>query len=100
MSAPPLKKRATVLLVDDEASIRFAMRDYLETQGLLVEEADDARALRAALRKSRPDAIVRPDCALSLKGAVRTQTRDFSTPFCPATPLSSNTSRATSRSRS
>jgi len=58
MSAPPLKKRATVLLVDDEASIRFAMRDYLETHGLLVEEAADARALRAALRKSRPDAIV------------------------------------------
>jgi DNA-binding NtrC family response regulator len=51
-------KRVTVLLVDDERSIRFAVRDYLETQGWEVEEAEDSRAARAALRRLRPDAIV------------------------------------------
>jgi DNA-binding NtrC family response regulator len=57
-SARPGKKPPTILIVDDEESIRFAVRDYLETQGLAVEEAADSRALRATLRKSRPDAIV------------------------------------------
>ncbi|HEX9460540.1 MAG TPA: sigma-54 dependent transcriptional regulator [Thermoanaerobaculia bacterium] len=51
-------KRPSVLLVDDEASIRFAVRDYLEMQGWTVEEAADGRSARAALRSSHPDAIV------------------------------------------
>jgi DNA-binding NtrC family response regulator len=51
-------KRPSVLLVDDEASIRFAVRDYLELQGWTVEEAGDVRSARAALRTAHPDAIV------------------------------------------
>jgi DNA-binding NtrC family response regulator len=51
-------KRPSVLLVDDEASIRFAVRDYLEVQGWTVEEAVDGRSARAALRTAHPDAIV------------------------------------------
>ncbi len=51
-------KRPSVLLVDDEASIRFAVRDYLEVQGWTVEEAADVRSARAALRTAHPDAIV------------------------------------------
>ena len=51
-------KRPSVLLVDDEASIRFAVRDYLEVQGWTVEEAVDVRSARAALRTAHPDAIV------------------------------------------
>ncbi|HEX7677112.1 MAG TPA: sigma-54 dependent transcriptional regulator [Thermoanaerobaculia bacterium] len=51
-------KRPSVLLVDDEASIRFAVRDFLETQGWTVEEAVDCRSTRSALRTAHPDAIV------------------------------------------
>jgi DNA-binding NtrC family response regulator len=51
-------KRPSVLLVDDDASIRFAVRDYLEVQGWTVEEAVDGRSARAALRTAHPDAIV------------------------------------------
>ncbi len=51
-------KRPSVLLVDDEASIRFAVRDYLEVQGWAVEEAVDCRSARSALRTAHPDAIV------------------------------------------
>ncbi len=51
-------KRPSVLLVDDEAAIRFAVRDYLEVQGWTVEEAADVRSARSALRTAHPDAIV------------------------------------------
>ncbi|HXA17841.1 MAG TPA: sigma-54 dependent transcriptional regulator [Thermoanaerobaculia bacterium] len=51
-------KRPSVLLVDDEASIRFAVRDYLETQGWTVEEAVDCRSARSALRTAHTDVIV------------------------------------------
>ena len=51
-------KRPNVLLVDDDASIRFAVRDYLEVQGWTVEEAIDGRSARSALRTAHPDAIV------------------------------------------
>ncbi len=54
----PSSKRPTILIVDDEAPIRFAVRDYLEVHGLDVEEAADSRSVRAALRRGRPDAIV------------------------------------------
>jgi DNA-binding NtrC family response regulator len=51
-------KQPCILLVDDEASIRFAVRDYLEVQGWTVEEAADVRSARSALRTAHPDAIV------------------------------------------
>lgn len=51
-------KRPTILICDDEASIRLALHDYLEAQGLAIQEAGDLGALRAALRIGKPDAIV------------------------------------------
>jgi DNA-binding NtrC family response regulator len=51
-------RRAKILLCDDEASIRLAVHDYLELQGLEIQEVANLAALRAALRTGRPDAIV------------------------------------------
>ena len=47
-----------VLVVDDDAAVRFGVRDYLETQGYEVEEAESSAGAQAALASSRPDAIV------------------------------------------
>lgn len=47
-----------ILLVDDEEGIRFAVRDFLETSGYEVEEADSCRAAREILHKSVPDAVI------------------------------------------
>jgi len=51
-------KRPAILICDDEASIRLALHDYLAAQGLVIQEAVDLAALRAALRAGKPDAIV------------------------------------------
>jgi DNA-binding NtrC family response regulator len=50
--------RARVLVVDDEESIRFALRDFLEARGWEVEEAGSCRAAQEAFRGSRLDAAV------------------------------------------
>ena len=59
-------KPATVLVVDDEESIRFAICEYLRAAGMNVVEASTGRAAREAMRASSPDAIVLdyrlPDC--------------------------------------
>jgi len=47
-----------VLVVDDEESIRFVIRDYLQTHGFDVCEAVDSKSVRDAVRTSRPDAVV------------------------------------------
>jgi DNA-binding NtrC family response regulator len=47
-----------ILVVDDEPSVRFALRDYLEAKGWLVEEADTCRAAQDAFRAFRLDAAV------------------------------------------
>jgi len=44
-----------VLIVDDEASIRFGIRDYLEQRGFVVSEAADCRSAREVFRAARPD---------------------------------------------
>jgi DNA-binding NtrC family response regulator len=47
-----------ILVVDDEPSIRFALRDFLEAKGWLVEEAESCRAAQDAFRSFRLDAAV------------------------------------------
>jgi len=47
-----------ILIVDDEPGIRFGIRDFLESQGLEVEEADSLAAAEKTVREARPDAVV------------------------------------------
>ena len=47
-----------ILIVDDEPGIRFGVRDFLEHEGLDVEEADSCAAAEKAVREFHPDAIV------------------------------------------
>jgi len=50
--------RPCILIVDDEADIRFGIRDFLETRGVEVLEADSCAAALEQLRAARPDAVV------------------------------------------
>ncbi len=54
MKAPP----ARVLLVDDEAGVRFGVRDFLESRGFVVDEAQDCRGAERAFREATPDIAV------------------------------------------
>jgi DNA-binding NtrC family response regulator len=47
-----------ILLVEDEAAIRFGIRDFLESNGFTVEETDTAEGAQAAVRQYRPDVIL------------------------------------------
>tara|TARA_A100001391_G_scaffold188957_2_gene159952 strand:- start:25839 stop:26579 length:741 start_codon:yes stop_codon:yes gene_type:complete len=47
-----------LLLVDDEASLREPLADYLSRQGFLVEQASDAAKARSALLDSTPDLVL------------------------------------------
>ena len=47
-----------LLLVDDEASLREPLADYLSRQGFLVEQASDAAKARAALLATTPDLVL------------------------------------------
>jgi DNA-binding NtrC family response regulator len=47
-----------ILIVDDEPGIRFGVRDFLESEGLEVDEADTVASAERAVREGRPDAIV------------------------------------------
>ncbi len=51
-------KEHRILLVDDDASIRFGVSEVLRGHGYLVDEAASAAAAREAVRSSRPDAIL------------------------------------------
>jgi DNA-binding NtrC family response regulator len=50
--------RPTILLVDDEASVRFGIRDFLESKGYAVSEAQNSQAALATFRSLRPDAAI------------------------------------------
>ncbi len=50
--------RKTILIVDDQAAIRFALRSFLETFGYAIEEAGDCRQAMASLEATRPAVIV------------------------------------------
>ncbi len=47
-----------ILLVDDEPSIRFAVRDFLETQGYEIHEAADCASGQQAFHELAPDAVI------------------------------------------
>jgi DNA-binding NtrC family response regulator len=47
-----------VLIVDDEPGIRFGVRDFLESEGFEVEEADSTAAAERLVREYHPDALV------------------------------------------
>jgi CheY-like chemotaxis protein len=51
-------ERSTVLLVEDEASLRLVLRDLLERDGFSVVEAADGMAALDEIDRSAPDAIV------------------------------------------
>jgi DNA-binding NtrC family response regulator len=50
--------RNKVLIVDDEAGVRFGIRDFLEQQGYEIEEADSCEDARHLFRISRPDVVI------------------------------------------
>ncbi len=50
--------RNKVLVVDDEAGVRFGIRDFLEQQGYEIEEAESCQDARHVFRVSRPDIVV------------------------------------------
>ncbi|MEA2238351.1 MAG: hypothetical protein QOC81_3075 [Thermoanaerobaculia bacterium] len=50
--------RNRVLIVDDEPSIRLAIRRFLTTAGFEVSDADNRSSALALARKERPDAII------------------------------------------
>jgi len=47
-----------ILVVDDEEGIRFSIRDFLETKGYAVTEADDGQQAREIFRAACPDVAV------------------------------------------
>jgi DNA-binding NtrC family response regulator len=47
-----------VLLVDDEPTVRFGMRDYLESRGFAVEEASTVEEAEEVFRRFAPDAAI------------------------------------------
>jgi PAS domain S-box-containing protein len=53
-----LDGKKTILVVDDEASIRELLRQELESEGYRVREAEDGRAALAEVKREKPDLIV------------------------------------------
>jgi DNA-binding NtrC family response regulator len=51
-------KKKRVLIVDDEPAVRFGLRDFLETQGYEVYEADGCHAALEVFLAARPDAAL------------------------------------------
>ncbi len=54
----PMVVRKRVLIVDDEDSIRFGMRDFLEARGYAVFEADGCDKAREVFQQAAPDVAV------------------------------------------
>lgn len=50
--------RNRVLVVDDEAGVRFGIRDFLEQQGYEIEEATSCRDAQNIFRSYRPDIVI------------------------------------------
>jgi len=48
----------TILIVEDEASLRAMLREYLEAQGFRVEQAGDGRQGLSLARQVKPDVIL------------------------------------------
>ena len=58
MANPARLPPKTVLVVDDEATIREVIRRYLEREGFVVREAADGYAALDAIAEALPDLIV------------------------------------------
>jgi DNA-binding NtrC family response regulator len=50
--------RNKILIVDDEAGLRFGVRDYLQQQGYEIDEADSCESAQHLFRASRPDVVI------------------------------------------
>ncbi len=50
--------KKTILLVDDEPAVRFAIKDFLETAGFAVEEAEDCATSIDRFQKTHPDLAI------------------------------------------
>ena len=50
--------RSRILVIDDEAGIRFGVREFLTANGYEVDEAEDCRSAEASFRTNRPDAVI------------------------------------------
>ena len=50
--------RNKILIVDDEAGLRFGVRDYLELQGYEIDEAESCESAQHLFRTSRPDVVI------------------------------------------
>jgi DNA-binding response OmpR family regulator len=50
--------RNRILLVDDDPVVRFAVRDFLESQGMQVTEAESVQKAEEKLRSATPDAAI------------------------------------------
>jgi DNA-binding NtrC family response regulator len=50
--------RNKVLVVDDESGVRFGIRDFLEQQGYVIEEAESCQDAQHLFRTSRPDVVI------------------------------------------
>ena len=53
-----MTKKATILVVDDEAPVRKTVRAYLEKEGYAVHTAADGASALQAIRAFKPDVIV------------------------------------------
>jgi len=47
-----------ILVIDDEAGIRFGVREFLAAQGYEVDEAADCRSAEEGFRRNRPDLVI------------------------------------------
>ncbi|RYD04322.1 hypothetical protein N752_15880 [Desulforamulus aquiferis] len=56
-------KRALVLVVDDSKFMRFKLREFLENEGYLVEEAENGEKALAAYNLHKPDMVLM-DCVM------------------------------------
>jgi DNA-binding NtrC family response regulator len=50
--------RKQILIIDDEQSIRFGIRKFLEAKGYEITEGDSCRRAEDLLKKQRPDAAI------------------------------------------
>jgi len=58
-TAPQIKtETARILVVDDEPDVRDTLRDYLNTHGYDVAEAESGDAMRSALDEALPDVVL------------------------------------------
>ena len=51
-------KNATILVVDDDDSIRSLLQQELSDQGYIIEEAANGKQALESVRKNRPDLII------------------------------------------